>query len=153
MKITSNYSGGLRWLMRRADRLHDRGDFEAEARYLTRLLKLHPGLDRLIARRGLSYFRLARFNDAIRDFDYALKMNPIAKNTLYMRARAKEELNNPQGARVDYEQVVNLDPSDDFAAANLELLNDFLNRPPKETRFTQSNSIQKPRLPQAAGWV
>jgi len=76
---------------------------------------------------GFAYFHLGRYQKAIKFFDKALELEPCASNTLFLRARCKDELDMTEDAKVDYRLVLKLDPKAKDAHFYLGLLEDMDN--------------------------
>jgi tetratricopeptide (TPR) repeat protein len=51
--------------------------------------------------RGLTYFKLGQLDDALADYDAALKINPRAAGSLYMRGIIKLTKGDNAGGRSD----------------------------------------------------
>jgi tetratricopeptide (TPR) repeat protein len=74
-------------------------------------LKLRPGDAYILDSRGFVYLRLGRFDDAIADYDTALKTNPKIATSLYGRGVAKQKKGDSAGGTVDMAAANLLDPS------------------------------------------
>lgn len=75
-----------------------------------RALTLHPGDAYILDSRGLVYLRLGRYDDAIADYDTALKTDPKIASSLYGRGVAKRKKGDSAGGTVDMAAANLLDP-------------------------------------------
>jgi tetratricopeptide (TPR) repeat protein len=84
------------------------------------------GFNKLVGADG--DFRLEK-REAVGQFSRAVALNPRYAIAYFMRAIAKTQLNNPQGALADYNKVISLNPRDAVAYYNRGSLKDELNNP------------------------
>jgi len=73
-------------------------------------LRLRPEVAATLDSRGTVLLRLGRFDEAIRDFDEALKQYPSMTTSLYLRAMARSETGDTAGAQADLARVRELNP-------------------------------------------
>lgn len=74
-------------------------------------LRLLPDLAGTLDSRGTVLLRLGRLDEAIRDFDQALKHSPHQINSLYLRAVARSKKGDYAGARADLALVRETSPT------------------------------------------
>jgi tetratricopeptide (TPR) repeat protein len=67
--------------------------------------------------RGFTYLRLGKFDEAIADYNAALKSNPKLASALYGRGLAKQKKGDSAGGQVDMAtaNLVQSDIADEFA--------------------------------------
>jgi tetratricopeptide (TPR) repeat protein len=95
-----------------AEALLDDHDFERAKVALTDVLDASSGRDRALAHalRGFASYRQKLFADAETDFTAAIRLQPDAVNTFFLRAKCREELDDLSGALSDYEAITSLEP-------------------------------------------
>ena len=59
--------------------------------------------------RGQTYYKIARYNDAISDFDQALKLSPSYASAWFHLGKSREQLAQPQQARQAFDKACLLD--------------------------------------------
>lgn len=95
----------------RADALEESGDVAAALRVFDESMEALRQYPKYWARRGFLLHSLGRYEEAIRDFDEAIRLKPTPSSTIYMRARAKQELGRTVEAIIDYLAAAGSDPS------------------------------------------
>ena len=70
-----------------------------------------PGDGYILDSRGFVYLRLGQFDDAIADYNAALKINPKIASSLYGRGVAKLKKGDSSGGTVDMATANLVDPT------------------------------------------
>lgn len=83
------------------------------------------GNNTAIIYKGLTYFNLAKYTEAVGEFDKAILVNDEYALNYLLRGNAKEALGDREGAIADYQKVLELEPGNTDAQDRL----DFLNNP------------------------
>jgi tetratricopeptide (TPR) repeat protein len=78
---------------------------------------------------GYAQFYLEEYEDAISCFDFVLEDKINAGNILFMRALAKDYLNQVPAAIADYERVLQINPRAELVHRNLGLLCETAGKP------------------------
>ena len=65
------------------------------------------------------YHELQKFSESISDLDVYLKANPTNLKGLQLRAFALLKLGNEEKAKVDLQQILKVDPKNNFALKQL----------------------------------
>jgi Flp pilus assembly protein TadD len=81
----------------------------------TRILEQEPKNVEAFNNRGVAYFSLNEFQQAITDYDQAIEINPKNAKAFYNRGIAYSDLGEFQQAITDYDQAIQLNPK--FAEA------------------------------------
>ncbi|MCB0721961.1 MAG: tetratricopeptide repeat protein [Ignavibacteriae bacterium] len=103
---------------------------------LTHFIKAEQlGSTNAIIYKGLAYFNMGQYEDAIKAFDDAIVINDEYAITYLLRGSAKQALGDRDGAVADYQKVLELDPGNEDAQKNLEILQNMGNAP-EETNKT-----------------
>jgi tetratricopeptide (TPR) repeat protein len=104
----------------RANALDDQGERDDALRVIEEGVALYPWYSRLWALRGHLLFQMLRFAEAEASFTRALDLKPALPFALFMRARAREELERPAEAAIDFLACLACQPS--RADANLAVI-------------------------------
>jgi tetratricopeptide (TPR) repeat protein len=80
------------------------------------------GNNTAIIYKGLTYFNLAKYTEAVAEFDKAIIVNDEYALNYLLRGNAKEALGDKSGAMADYEKVLQLEPGNTDAQERLEFL-------------------------------
>ena len=95
-------------LARAAKLLRDR-KYDEAAEVLTEAVPLAPRDARIFSRRGTARFMQGRFQDAVNDFDEAIRLVPDALDYVN-RGRAYRKLEKLAAAEADFTEAIRLDP-------------------------------------------
>ena len=95
-------------LAQAAKLLRDR-KYDGAAEALTEAVPLAPRDARIFSRRGTARFMQGRFQDAVNDFNEAIRLAPDALDYVN-RGRAYRELEKPGEAEADFTEAIRLDP-------------------------------------------
>ncbi|MCB1053112.1 MAG: tetratricopeptide repeat protein, partial [Acidobacteria bacterium] len=98
------------------------GDEKEALDNLRKAALLKPNDPRLHTFLGLGLYRFARFQEAIQEFDVALKLNPHHQSALYNKALTYAALGEIDTALQTFEQVLEVDPNDALTLNNLAFL-------------------------------
>lgn len=109
-----------------SDKLSNDGDYRGAIEVMSSFIAIDDSHAVAFALRGHSYFSLKLFKESKSDFDKALILNQKSPNTLFMRARCCEELNDLEGAERDYKKVIDLDSNALEAYFNLGLIYEYM---------------------------
>jgi len=85
-------------------------DLDAALAYCSDILKGDPSDQNALDSRGFIELRMARYGDAVRDYDARLRLTPGSASSLYGRGLARSRLRNPAGA-ADLSRARALDPA------------------------------------------
>jgi Flp pilus assembly protein TadD len=110
---------------RLADGMVDRGEYSQAGDIYSQMLEACPSDPHLLALRGYTFYREGRSADALADFNAALALKPDAPNTLFLRAKCKEMLNDLDGAVADYRRVVALAPATADAHSGIAMIYEY----------------------------
>jgi len=125
--------------------LKSAGDYEKAVEKYSAAIVAAPPSALLYANRADCLYRLERYNEAIRDCDEAVKLNPDSAKALRIRGRAKKATENYEGALQDLSASQAID-YDDQAAEDLrfctEKHNEMLDSSAKE-RIKKEDSLRK----------
>lgn len=111
--------------LERADQLIERGDYTGAEIIYGELIVSSGRSPRALALRGYARYRAGAFRDAISDLDEAVLGKPDSPNTLFIRARSKEEIGDLDGAARDYAAVIRLRPDTADAHSQLGMIHEF----------------------------
>lgn len=121
--------GDLEELLERVKDLEAEGRAAEALELLDARIAAGPAEAVVYAYRGHSLFEAKRYAKALVDLDRAIGMHPGAMNTLYIRARCKEELNDPRGALADYRASERLGLREVWLHINMGLILGYLGDP------------------------
>lgn len=135
LRIAASFASYRQWgdfslSLEDASALLDAGS-HAEAREVLSsiVLKEAPtSLAESYALRGWSWFQEKKYEHALKDFNKAIALVADAENTLYLRARCREELNDPDGAMADYQTVLRINPNTPDAWEGASLIHRYFGR-------------------------
>jgi tetratricopeptide (TPR) repeat protein len=85
-------------------------DLDAGTADCDRAIKLSPDSEAAFDSRGLIYYRLGKFDLALKDYDQALKLRPNISTTLYMRGIVKRRLKMYRDGDADIAAAKKIDP-------------------------------------------
>lgn len=112
-------------LLDQAKKLECEGRVEESLELLSGLIASGATHPKVLAYRGHTYFGLGAFNEALADLDAALEQKPDAKQTLFLRARCKEQLNDLDGALSDYAKSADLGLEDVWLHMNVGMIHEY----------------------------
>jgi len=92
-------------------------------------LRLAPGTFGYLDSRGLTNLRLAHYDDAIRDYDAALRQQPKYAWTMYCRGVAKVKAGRTAEGEADMKAAVGIDPEVVAKVKRYELMDGTASRP------------------------
>lgn len=78
---------------------------------IEKALKIAPENPEVIYWNGIYSFNKGNYDSAVNCFDYAIQQKPTSYNSYYQRSKAKEKLNNIEGAITDAETAKMLEPN------------------------------------------
>ncbi len=114
MYINSNH--------KKAQDLLDQQKFDASLIHFNKALKTDPNHPDILSHRGVLYLHLKQKKKCLDDLHLSLKLEPDNPYRYASLAYAKDFFGDLQGAIVDYQKAVELDPEDAVAHNNLGLL-------------------------------
>lgn len=92
--------------------------YQQAVRHFTTGIEAGSGGAETYAWRGRTHLRLGAFEDAARDVEYALTLEPQLSHALATRARLHFELGRVAESLADFDRALQLDPADVFALNN-----------------------------------
>lgn len=114
MYINSNH--------KKAQELLDQEKLDASLVHFNKALKEHPDHPDILSHRGVLYLHLKQKKKCLDDLNLSLKIEPENPYRYASLAYAKDFFGDLQGAILDYQKAVELDPEDAVAHNNLGLL-------------------------------
>lgn len=105
-----------------ADEALKNGEVEKAILLYTKALKESPNDCNIISDRGVAYIHAKNKSKSLADFDSAIELQPDYGYRYAARAFAKNSFGDIDGAILDYEKAVELDPDDAVGHNNLGLL-------------------------------
>lgn len=105
-----------------ADEALKNGEIEKSIELFTKALIESPNDCNIISDRGVAYLHAKQKEKSLADFDLAIKLQPDYGYRYAARAFAKNNFGDIDGAILDYEKAVELDPEDAVGYNNLGLL-------------------------------
>lgn len=113
-----------------AGMLLDACDYGGARGAYSSILDQVSGTDRARAHalRGFAWYQEGHYLEAAEDFTVAIRLQPDAVNTLFLRARCREQLDDPENALADYEAIVSLRPSTADAWEGASLIHRYFGR-------------------------
>ncbi len=110
----------------------------------TKALVAAPNHLDIISDRGVAYLHLKEEQKCFDDLNLAIELQPEYGFRYACRAFAKRSFGDLEGAIVDYEKAVNLDPDDSIAHNNLGLLLEEKGyKTAAEQRFKRADKLSK----------
>jgi Ca-activated chloride channel family protein len=138
-----------------AANLYDHGEFDAAFEKFGEQLKNDPNSPELNLGAGNAAFRLKKFDEAFENYSKAMTSNDLtlrehayynAGNSLFLKGNDTEEIEEQltryYDARYQYHQALDLNPQDDQARKNLQLLEDRIKQAEQQKRQQQEQSQQ-----------
>lgn len=107
---------------RQADEALKKGDFKKSIELYSKALKESPYECNILSDRGVAYLHAKQKNNSLADFDRAISLQPDYSYRYAARAFARNNFGDIDGAILDYEKAVELDPDDAVGQNNLGLL-------------------------------
>jgi len=98
------------------------------------------------ALRGWCFFQEKQYVLAMSDFNKAIAVVPDAENTIYLRARCREELDDPVGALTDFEHVICLNPDTPDAWAGASMIHSFFGREQEAEKCSRMAAAARARV-------
>lgn len=90
---------------------YERGDYQKAIDDYTRSLEIGGYYEDFAHHnRGLAYYNLERYEDALADFNAAIRLNDTYTSAYYMRALTHEQLDNRELALEDFNRAIELEP-------------------------------------------
>jgi len=86
------------------------GKFRESLTFLNKAIERDNGNFEALNARGVVYYELKEFTNALLDYDQALKLKPDYYRPYYNRALLKVAQNDLEGALKDYAEAIRLDP-------------------------------------------
>lgn len=106
----------------KATYLHNKGLLEEALLTYEDIHRISPQFADAYYNAGLAYMEMDSVEKAYTQFDMTIKMQPVHYMGFYYRGLSSEILQNPQAARRDYKQALNLKPDFDRAQEALAKL-------------------------------
>ena len=94
---------------------HNAGNDRRAVMVLTQAIALAPKNADARTERGSAYFRLSRYENALRDFDRAVQLQPGNERALFNRGDAYGQLGKYREALEDFDQAIEINPQDERA--------------------------------------
>jgi len=109
-------------LYQKAGEQFEANKFEEAIDLYTQAIKIDPSYSSAYFNRALSYAILNRYDEAIRDIDYVLKMEPDSYDAPYVLGIINEYQHDYEGAKEWYEKALSRNPNYEPAKMRLEQL-------------------------------
>lgn len=93
-------------LLYRATHAQNQGDLKRKVQLLTRAMEMAPGYKLIYNERGIAYFELGMFSEAIDDRSSALELDPTYAAAYYNKALACEQALRPAEAVQAYQGFI-----------------------------------------------
>lgn len=106
----------------KAEKKFEEGAFLESIQLFTLAIEIDSKNAHYISRRGVTFFRLGKQEEALYDLNLSLKLEPENPYRYSSRAFILSNLNRIDEALKDYEKALQLDPQDSIAFNNLGLL-------------------------------
>jgi len=134
-----------------ANKTHEEGEKQREAGNQEKAIELYskaliesPNDCNILSDRGVAYLHLNNQELCLKDLDLAAQIQPEYAYRYACRAYAKRRFGDLEGAVIDYEKAVNLDPEDSLAHNNLGLILEERGYQKKaEERFARADKLTK----------
>ena len=127
-----------------AEKALKEGKLEESIQLYTKALKEDPNNIDIISDRGVAYLNLSQKKECFEDLNKALQLQPDYAYRYACRAFAKKHFGDLDGAIIDYEKAVELDPEDTIAHNNLGLLLEQKGYQKKaQERFDKADKLSK----------
>jgi len=107
---------------KQADEALKKGNFEKSIELYSKALKESPYECNILSDRGVAYLHAKQKDKSLADFDRAVELQPDYSYRYASRAFARNNFGDIDGAILDYEKAVGLDPEDAVGQNNLGLL-------------------------------
>lgn len=92
--------------------------------------------------RGLTYFKMKQYKEALDDFDQAALLQPQNPFRYASRAYVRSQIGDAHGAVEDYQKALDLDPEDAITLNNLGLLEEQLGyKQSAQARFQKADAL------------
>ncbi|MBL1279711.1 MAG: tetratricopeptide repeat protein [Fluviicola sp.] len=129
---------------KKAEKALKEGNIEKAISLYTKALKKSPNNVDIISDRGVAYLNLNKEKECFSDLDLAITLQPEYAYRYACRAFAKRNFGNLDGAILDYEKAIELDPSDSIAHNNMGLLLEQKGyKDEAEKRFKTADKLSK----------
>lgn len=104
------------------------GRFDEALGLFTQAMALEPKASSvLLNNRGYAYMRLTRYPEAFADFERAIQADPVYLPAYLNRATWYKNQNNRSAAMDDLQQVLRIDPDNQTAQNNIQILKGMMN--------------------------
>lgn len=116
----------LNQLLELVNKLDSEGKNDAALQLLNERIDVGNAEPVVYAYRGHSLYGARRYRDALADLDQAISMQPGARQTLFLRARCRENLNDPVGALEDYRLSESFGLKDAWLHVNMGIILEYM---------------------------
>ncbi len=129
---------------KKAEKALKEGKLDKAISLYTKALKESPNHIDIISDRGVAYLNMNKEKECFEDLDRAITLQPDYGYRYACRAFAKKNFGDLEGAIKDYENAVELDPSDEIGHNNLGLLLEQKGyQDEAEKRFEQAKKLSE----------
>lgn len=127
-----------------AEKALKEGKIEESIVLYTKALEENPNHIDILSDRGVAYLNLSKEKECFEDLNKALELQPDYAYRYACLAFAKKHFGDLDGAIIDYEKAIELDPEDTIAHNNLGLLLEQKGYQKKaQERFDRADKLSK----------
>ena len=100
------------------------GEYDLAISDYTKAIEMNGNDYTTFLNRGMAYYNKKSYDQALIDFDVAATMSPKESPVFFARGNLYDKVGNAEKAMADFQKVIDLDPANELAKANLKRLKD-----------------------------